>query len=166
MTFQAPIFNSGLIGKANEFVCNAWTDASRSVSANAEGIEWAQRQVLRQDVPERWLAKLTAATQIAANRWSYDFVQFAIDQSNLSVVVDGTFGTGSGAINLRELANTATTVDGSALNGSTIGPVGSKVYNGNWMMNNLEGFVEMHSAYKTDGSVLFWFSSPNPVNCQ
>ena len=166
MTFQAPIFNSGLFGKANEFVCNAWTEASRAVSESAEGMEWAQQQAKQVRLPDTWLAKVTAATSIGNNRWTYDFSPFAIDASHAVVSVSGTFGTGSGAINIRELRNTTTALDGSPLPaGATVGPFGSTWSGSAWSTTSLAGYCKMHADYRSDGSVLFWFSELNPTRC-
>lgn len=166
MTFQAPIFNSGLFGKANEFVCNAWTESSRAVAASAEGIEWAQQQVKRLNLPDVWLAKVTAASSLATNRWTYTFEPFAIDSSSAAVSVSGTWGTGSGAINIRELRNTSTAIDGSPIPaGASIGPFGSTWSGSAWSTTSLAGYCEMHTEYRDDGSVLYWFSEINPSRC-
>ena len=168
MSYQTPIFESGLFGKANRFVCNGWTQSAQAVSANAEGIEWAQRQVVQGSVPERWLAKLTAATSIGSDRWSYTFEPFGINSINApaGLISASTWGKGTGALNLRELRNDGNQVDGSPKpSGSTIGPVGS-VYSGSaWTITNLAGYVEIHLDYNTSGGVLYWFSEPNPVRC-
>ena len=166
MTFQAPIFNSGLFGKANEFVCNAWTEASRSVSASAEGIEWAQRQVAKSDLPDRWLAKVTAASSAGTNKWTYTFEPFVIDSGGAPASVSGTWGTGTGAINIRELRNSGSEIDGSPIPaGASIGPFGSTWSGTAWSTTSLSGYTEMHSDYRSDGSVLFWFDGINPTRC-
>ena len=167
MSYQTPIFESGLFGKANRFVCNGWTQSAQAVAANAEGLEWAQRQVVQGSVPERWLAKLTAATSIGADRWTYTFEPVAISSSNApAALLTSTWGAGTGAINIRELRNDGSQVDGSPKpSGSSIGPVGSVYASGAWTTSSLAGYVEIHLDYNTSGEVLFWFSEPNPVRC-
>jgi len=167
MSYQAPIFESGLFGKANRFVCNGWTQSAQAVSANAEGIEWAQRQVVQGSVPERWLAKLTAATSIAPDRWIYTFEPFGITANREpAALLSSTWGKGTTAINLRELRNDGSQVDGSPKpSGSSIGPVGSTYGASGWTTSQLTGYVEMNLDYTTSGGVLYWFSEPNPVRC-
>lgn len=165
MSYQTPIFENGLFGKANRFVCNGWTESSQTVFQNSEGIEWAQRQVVQGSVPDRWLAKLTAATAITTDRWTYSFQPLGIVGASPATLLAGTWGVGSGAINLRELRNDGVNVDGSPKpTGATIGPVGS-TYTNAWSLGNLAGYVEMHLSYQNNGSVLYWFSEPNPVRC-
>ncbi len=166
MSYQEPIFNSGLFGKANRFVTNAWTDAARAANAYAEGMEWAQRQVVSGSPTETWLAKLTTATVLAPNRWRYAFTGFDITSAGAALTSANTFGEGTLAINIRELRNTAGAVDGSPIpTGATVGPVGSAWTAGAWTTSSLEGYVWMHASYCTDGSTLFWFDTPNPVRC-
>lgn len=167
MTYEWPIFTEGLFGKANASVCNAWTQSARIVLSSTEAIDWASRAKDAYVHPDRWLAKITAATLISGpgNRWSYTFEPFEISGTS-SVAVAGTGQTGTGALNLREIVNTTTIADGSPLaTGVTIGPVGS-IYSGSaWSTTGLLGYVEMNTAHKADGSVLYWFSSPNPGRC-
>ena len=166
MSYQEPIFTSGLFGKANRFVTNAWTDAARAANAYAEGMEWAQRQVVSGSPTETWLAKLTTATVLAPNRWRYAFVGFDITSLGLPVTSSNTFGEGTLALNLRELRNTAAAMDGTPIPlGATVGPVGSTWAANDWTVVDLEGYVWMHASYCTDGTTLFWFDTPNPVRC-
>lgn len=164
MTYQSPIFTTGLFGKANSFVCNSWQEAAAVVAAHAEGMDWAQRQALKGGVPERYLAKVTAASSISANRWSYTFSAIGIDASHGPVSLSGDFGSGTGALNIREIRNDGNHIDGSPLEGFEIGPFGSKWSSGGWL-TNLEGYCEMVAEHRTDGSVLFWFDAPNPSRC-
>lgn len=166
MSFQRPVFNSGgLWGKANQFVCNAWTDSAEAVSENAEGIRWSQQQLLRDNITERWLAKITAATAIAANRWEYEFEHATVNAARMGAILSNAIGKGTGAINIRELTNTVLLVDNSAIPpGATIGPVGS-VYAAGWPLAPLNAYVEMVLSYDEDGGLLYWFDAPNPVEC-
>lgn len=168
MSYQEPIFTSpaGLFGKANGFVVNAWTDAARSTNANAEGMDWAQRQVVQGAMNRTWLAKLTTASPISPNRWRYSFVAFNITDSAGPSLPNTTFGAGSNAVNIRELRNTAAILDGSPMpNGATAGPVGSSWHESSWTSSALDGYVWMHASYTPTGSTLFWFDTPNPVRC-
>lgn len=168
MSYQEPIFTSaaGLFGRANGFVVNAWTDAARAANAYAEGMEWAQRQVVAGRVTDAWLAKLTAATVLAPNRWRYAFTGFDITAAGGVATSSNTFGEGTLALNLRELRNTAAALDGSPIpTGATAGPVGSSWNGTAWTTANLEGYVWMHASYCSDGTTLFWFDTPNPVRC-
>ena len=170
MSYQEPIFTSpaGLFGKANGFVVNAWTDAARSTNANAEGMEWAQRQVVQGGMNRTWLAKLTQAVPLAGafNRWRYHFVPFNVTIAGTPTVTQTTFGVGEGALNIRELRNTPAQVDGSPIpNGASVGPVGSTWAANAWTTTSLEGYVWMHVSYTPTGTTLFWFDTPNPVRC-
>lgn len=170
MSYQEPIFNSesGLFGRANRFVVNSWVDASRATNAYSEGMDWAQRQVIQGGMNRTWLAKLTAATLIAPNRWRYAFSAFNITAGFLPQLTPTTFGQGVDAVNIRELRNTAAQVDGSPIpNGASVGPVGSSwsAQNVAWNTTELEGYVWMHASYTPTGTTLFWFDTPNPVRC-
>lgn len=176
MSFQRPIFNKGLFGRANASVCNAWMDSAETVAQNAEGIAWASDQLVRGRIVESWLAKLISATLIAPNRWKYQFEPFAINLiANNAVPTNlqtGTFGANfdtnheSLAFNIRELRNTATVIDGSPLPaGTTIGPVGSDFNGSTWSVAGLAGYVLMNLEYDSRGYSLFWFDTPNPTAC-
>ena len=173
MSHQQPIFHDGLFGKANAFVCNSWQQSANAVSANAEGIEWAQRQVVAGISVRKFLAKITGATEIsgATFRWTYSFEPFTIDGSAswLAETVDSSFGSASGgfdqAINFRELRNDDAYIDGSPTGGTIeAGPFGSRYENDAWT-EELAGYCEMTVSHRSDGKVLFWFSEPNPVRC-
>lgn len=177
MSYQVPIFESGLFGKANRFVCNSWTASAQAVAQNAEGIEWAQQQLIKPNIPLRWFARVTEATLIYPNRWKYKFEPFAIRETVGNVpmspvplvqqpVNEKIWGAGVGAINLREIDNTSSIIDGSPLpGGASIGPVGSRYVNGAWTTLAISGCVEINLDYLDDGQVLYWFASPNPVKC-
>lgn len=176
MSFQRPIFNKGIFGRANATVVNGWTDSAEMVSQNADGIAWASAQVVSGRIVETWLAKLLTALPIGANRWKYTFEPFAIQLNANNAVpvtlVAGTFGaTLDGqhhhhAFNIRELRNTAADIDGSPLNiNTTIGPVGSSYAGNAWQLLGLSGYVHMHLEYDSEGRSLYWFDCPNPVQC-
>jgi len=168
MSFQTPIFERGLFGKANGFVCNAWTESSNLVAQHEEGLAWAQRQVISGTVETRFLAKITAATPIGAtsNRWLYSGVALAITGAYLPTGISGNFGTFSNAINLRELRNTSTTLDGSPIpTGGSAGPVGSTWSGAAWTTGSLEGYAEVVVANDTSGGVFYYFSEMNPTRC-
>lgn len=164
---QVPIFESGLFGKANSIVCNSWTDAARIVAENAEGIRWAQSQVVGGHVTLRFLAKITSAASLAPNRWLYTGTAMQLTSTYATSVPSGSFGTFSAAINLRELRNTSTMVDGSLLDGATIGPVGSEYVDADdaWKLTGLEGYVEMVADYNSSGGLVYWFDCVNPSVC-
>jgi hypothetical protein len=165
MTYEWPIFTEGLYGKANASVCNAWTQSARIVLSSAEALDWANRTKDGFDQPDRWLAKVTVATGISSNRWSYTFVPVIISGTT-TANLSGTGQAGSGALNLREMNNTTILADGSPLaSGVTIGPVGSTWGGSSWSTSSLTGIVEMNVEHKADGSVAYWFSSPNPGRC-
>lgn len=185
MSFQRPIFNNGLFGKANASVCNGWTEATQTVSDNADGIAWAQRQVVQGMRRSTWLAKLTEAVVFAPGRWRYKFVPFTLNATtgapvplveSVPGVFEATFGKNVGtephelAYNLREITNDGVRSDGSIIGQNvTIGPVGSWVdlqaSPANWKTTDLKGYVEMHVEYDAEGKTLYWFSEQNPVHC-
>lgn len=167
MTYEWPIFTEGLFGKANASVCNAWTQSARIVLSSSEALDWATRAKDAYAQPERWLAQVTVAAAISGstNRWSYTFVPIIISGSTVSNLA-GTGQAGSGALNLREMRNTASLADGSPLaSGMSIGPVGSVWGGSSWSTTLLTAIVEMNVEHKADGSVAYWFSSPNPGRC-
>lgn len=174
MSYQRPIFNSGLYGKANASVMNGFVDSAEAVFFNEEGLRWAQRQVVQGELQLTFLAKLTAATVLLPNRWEYVFEPFVIHTAAAfrvpTTLTAGTWGSSTGdattkAVNLRELRNTATVIDGSALpGGASIGPVGS-VYAGGWATTSLEGYVFMHVDTDKQGNLVHWFDAPNPIDC-
>jgi hypothetical protein len=165
MTYQQPIFDAGLFGKANRFVCNSWTDAAAFVGRNAEGIEWAQAQLGRGAVPTRWLARVTKATSIGVDRWTYEFESIVLTDTHTAQATAGSFGKGTGAINLREIGNDGLKVDGSPKpGGASVGPVGSSWLGSSWNPT-LSAVVEMNLVYDSTGAAAWWFSSPNPVRC-
>ncbi len=178
MSFQRPIFNKGLFGRANVSVCNLWTDSAEVVAQNTEGIAWATQQLVRGRIEESWLARLTEAVQIGPYRWKYRFEPFTIDLSNnLAVATNlqpGTFGSTLDtehhhyAFNIRELRNTADKLDGSLLNlGTSAGPVGSTyIGNDQWTLAGLQGYVHLHLEYDAQGKTLYWFDCPNPIECE
>jgi len=162
---QVPIFESGLFGKANSIVCNSWTDAARIVAENAEGIRWAQSQVVGGHITTRFLAKITSATALAANRWLYSGTAMQLTSTNATSVPTGSFGTFSAAVNIRELRNTATLADGTLLDTASIGPVGSEYVDDAWKLTGLEGYVEMVADYNSSGGLVYWFDCVNPSVC-
>lgn len=165
VTYQNPIFEKGLFGAANESVCNWWTETSRIVSENTEGIRWAQQQVVGGHVTTRFLAKITSATLLAPNRWLYSGTAFQITSTYATSVPSGSFGTFSSAVNIRELRNTATLADGSLLDSATIGPVGSEYVDDAWSLTGLAGYVEMVADYNSSGGLVYWFDCANPSAC-
>lgn len=165
VTYQNPIFEKGLFGAANESVCNWWTETSRIVSENTEGIRWAQQQVVGGHVTTRFLAKITSATLFAPNRWVYSGTAFHITSGFATAVPSGSFGTFNSAVNLRELRNTTSQADGTALTYMTIGPVGSEFLNDAWKTSNLAGYVEMVADYNSSGGLVYWFDCANPSAC-
>ena len=167
MTYEWPIFTEGLFGKANASVCNAWTQSARIVLSSSEALDWATRAKDAFEQPERWLAKITSATAVggASNRWTYAFEPIIISGTT-TAALSGTGQKATGALNLREFYNTALPVDMSPLpTGATIGPVGSDFNGTVWPTTPLTAIVEMNVEHKADGSVAYWFSSPNPGRC-
>lgn len=174
MSYQRPIFNSGLYGKCNASVMNGFVDSAEAVFANEEGLRWAQRQVVQGELQLTFLAKLTAATVLAPNRWEYVFEPYTHSSAATlrvpTTLTTTTWGSSTAdpstkAINIREARNTATVIDGSALPaGASIGPVGS-TYAAGWTTTSLAGYVWMHVEYDKDGGILHWFDAPNPIDC-
>ncbi len=174
MSYQRPIFNAGLYGKANASVMNGFVDSAEAVFANEEGLRWAQRQVVQGDLQLTFLAKLTSATLLAPNRWEYAFEPYTYSSSATGrlpvALTTTTWGASTTdpktkAINIRETRNLSANIDGSPLpTGASIGPVGSSWATG-WPTSGLEGYVWMHAEYDQDGGILHWFDAPNPIKC-
>lgn len=168
MSIQRPIFQQGLLGAANREVCNLWTDGAEIARDGADAIEWARGQMVGFRTADAWLAKITSATLLSTNRWSYAGVAFDLDGSNAPIARTESFGVFTGALNIREIRNGAGVVDGSPLPaGASIGPVGS-VWNAGtstWTTTALEGYVWMRRAYRTNGAELVFFDTMNPGKC-
>jgi hypothetical protein len=171
MTFQRPIFSKGLFGKANRMVCNGWTQAAAVTQDNAQGIEWAQRQIVRGNIIAQGLCTVlsAAAWSGATNRWLYTvklwvpdpYVAGGIAQPN-----DDRFSY-TNCANLREWHNVAGVADCMDLTTplAEIGPVGSRYTGGAWPTTNLEAKVHVCVVYDRKGLHFPYFDRPNPIRC-
>jgi hypothetical protein len=171
MTFHRPVFAQGLFGSANRVVANQWTNGSEVAVANHAGIQWATSQLVRAQIISQGLVKLTAATLIAPNQWSYEcdtWIPISPSGSaSISPPVDERFLLDP-VYNLREQYNTASLADGNDLTNpaSTIGPVGS-IWDGTaWPTTNLSAEVLVFIVYDRAGTMYPFFDRPNPVRCE
>lgn len=169
MTYMRPKFEQGLFGSANKFVCNRWTDSAELVAGAAEGIQWAQQQLVQGAIVKQALCEVTAAASLAANRWTYTvkgWVPPSIAGAGISAPVDERFDYTT-VRNLREEHNTATTADGMDLTtpASTIGPVGSVWSGSAWTTSSLQAKVMVYVVYDLGGNAYAFFDRPNPVRC-
>lgn len=168
MSTQRPIFQQGLLGAANREVCNLWTDGAEIARDGSDAIEWARAQMVGFRPAEAWLAKITSATLLSTNRWTYSGTAVDLDGSNAPIARTDSYGVFTGALNIREIRNGAGVVDGSPLPaGATIGPVGSvwDTATSSWTTTGLAGYVWMRRAYRTNGAELVFFDTMNPGKC-
>lgn len=171
MPIMRPIFDGrgmpGARGKAGREVANTWTNGAEVALAGVQQLDNAKLQLFPSTIAYRWLGKCTAATSIGANRWKYEGEAIAIAGTAPILLAAGDqFGRFVDALNIRELRNDATAIDGSPLPaGATIGPVGSTWSGGSWSTTELAGYVELCAGYLDDGSLLVWFSENNPGRC-
>lgn len=168
MSTQRPIFQQGLLGAANREVCNLWTDGAEIARDGADALEWARAQMVGFRTSDAWLAKITSATLLSTNRWTYSGSAFNLDGSHAPIASTDSYGAFTGALNLREIRNAAGVVDGSPLPaGASVGPVGSvwDTATSAWTTTGLAGYVWMRRAYRTNGADLVYFDTPNPGKC-
>jgi hypothetical protein len=171
MSNQRPIFNSGLYGKANRTVMNAFMDSADTLAANQGAIDWAYRASMPEPFATRtFLARIQTATVITANcRWSYAGTEAVLlSASPWHEIVTGSNYDFTGALNLRELFNTSgTDIDGMDIStpASTVGPVGSAYASAAWGTTGLEALVVMTMSYTKTGTVSYYFDRPNPIRC-
>lgn len=169
MTYHRPKFEQGLFGSANRFVCNRWSDGAEFTMANAEGVAWAQQQIVRGSVLSTHLCQVESATVLAANRWIYTVKQWvpaAIAGSAISNPTDERFKYTT-CRNIREEHNTATLVDGMDITtpAASVGPVGSVWSGAAWTTTNLSAKLLVHVVYDLGGNAYAFFDRPNPVRC-
>ena len=170
MSNQRPIFNSGLYGKANRTVMNAFMESADTLAVNQGAIDYAYRASMPEAFATRtFLARIQTATVITAGcRWSYAGTESVLlSASPWHETVTGTQYDFTGAINLREIFNSSSTdIDGMDLTSpaSTVGPVGS-YYSSGWVTTSLEALVVMTVAYTKTGAAAYYFDRPNPIRC-
>jgi hypothetical protein len=170
MSNQRPIFNSGLYGKANRTVMNAFMDSADALAANQPAIDYAYRASMPEAFATRtFLARIQTATLITAGRWSYAGTEAVLlSASPWHENVTGTQYDFTGALNLREIFNTSgTDIDGMDFTtpASTVGPVGSSYVSAAWATTSLEALVIMTVSYTKTGAVSYYFDRPNPMRC-
>lgn len=170
MSNQRPIFNSGLYGKANRTVMNAFMESADTLAVNQGAIDYAYRASMPEPTQSRtFLARLQTATVVTAGcRWSYAGTEAVLlSASPWHENVTGTQYNFTGAFNLRELFNTSSTdIDGMNISSpaSTVGPVGS-YYSTEWVIDGLEALVIMTVSYTKTGAAAYYFDRPNPIRC-
>lgn len=177
MTWNRPIFDSGLFGQANRTVCNLWTRGAAMAEDNAETFAWARREMAAGAIRDLGLVQLQTATLItgANNRWKYEFVPFYPTNQNgiadiITVLPSHTAFSNQVAYNLREWFNTATLVDNMDISvpPASVGPVGSR-YNagtGSWPGSPLYAVVQLRVVLDKAGREFPYFDRPNPVRCE
>lgn len=167
MTWHRPNFRNGLMGAANRYVSNAWTDSSITVQQHRDGIEWAQSQLVQGSIVAQSLCTVKSATSIGANKWSYTIELFSpTGTGGITVGSDERFNY-SNARNLREEFNTSTVVDGMDITSpaATVGPVGSVYTGGAWPVTSLQARVYVWVVYDSVGTAVPFFDRPNPIRC-
>lgn len=167
MTWHRPNFRNGLMGSANRFVANAWTDSASTVTQHQDGIVWAQQQLVQPTIVASGLCSIKSAANLATNRWTYTIELWSPTATGgITVPADDRFNY-SNARNLREEFNTSTLVDGMDIStpASTIGPVGSIYTAGAWTTSALQARVYVWVVYDSNGTAVPFFDRPNPIRC-
>jgi len=175
MAWQNPIFNANMYGGLTRFAMNGFAQTQRVATANAAGIKFAQGEAFNKAPTKSVLVTLETATAIsgAPNRWTYAvkiWFPTPIGGGGITLPTNDKSGTYAAAINLRELHNSSTLVDGmniSTAPAATVGPVGS-IYNissNSWPTTDLLAKVELHVCYDSSGAVFPYFDRPNPIRC-
>lgn len=175
MAFQNPIFNGNLYGGLTRFAMNGFAQTQRVATANAAGIKFAQGEAFAKAPTKSVLVSLDSATAIsgAFNRWTYSvkiWFPTPVTGTGITVPTNDLSGTYAAAINLRELYNTSTLVDGMNISiapAATVGPVGSIYDSGTaqWPTGQLSAKVELHVSNDSTGAVFAYFDRPNPLRC-
>lgn len=170
MTWHRPNFRDGLFGAANRFVTNAWTDSADAVKRNAEGLAWAQQQVVSANLVKFHLCTLKSATLVTPNIWKYQVTVWSPPHpagGGVADPADKRFDWPE-VWNLREFHNTASVVDGMDITNPpvSVGPVGS-TWNGTaWTLTPLQAKVNVWVVYDLAGKAYPYFDRPNPVRCE
>ena len=172
MTYTRPIFSRGLFGKANRLVCNGWTEAAAAVGENRQGLDWAQRQLVRGTVIAQALCTVNSATAWSGgtNRWLYSVQLWVPDPyvaGGIAQPADSRF-TYTDCVNIREWHNVAGLAVCNDLTtpAASIGPVGSQYTAGAWPTTNLSAKVHVWVVYDRKGLVFPYFDRPNPLRCE
>lgn len=176
MSYQNPIFNGNLIGKANRVVMNDLVRKADKVAASTPVLDWGQIAMRPGNFEiSCFLAVLKGFVQInSLLRWKYSFRRAALkDVGNVKWYDDVTDAEDDSAadkvaINLYELPNTATSTQDGGLSvpPSTVGPVGAIYENDTWVWpGTSHALVVMYRAYQVDGNICYFFSHPNPYRC-
>lgn len=175
MSYQRPIFTTGLYGKANHVVMNGMVEAVETVGDYRGALEWARQQLAEDPQTMRsFPAVLTSAASMGAGtyRWTYSgsrAVFLSSGSPQVESINDSTDGF-SGAYNLRELFNQTNPIDGmnpTANPEVTVGPVGATYTSTNtWSVTSLKAVVIMYVTLDKQGNVFRFFDRPNPVRCK
>jgi hypothetical protein len=171
MSWTRPIFNEGIAG-ANRAVVNSWTQGAATAIDNRDTLRWARREMGAGQIVTMGLCEVRNASAIAGAgyRWTYTVRLWfppPLTGSGVTVGTDLTFDY-TNCINLREYHNTATRVDGVAVNATPadqFGPVGSQYSGGNWTTSELSAKVLVHVVMDTAGNAFPFFDRPNPYRC-
>lgn len=171
MSWNRPIFNQGIAG-ANRAVVNNWTAGSAVALDNRDAMRWARQEMAAGSVVTMGLCEILSATLItgAAYRWKYTtrlWFPPPLTGSGVTVGTDLTFSY-TDCINLREYHNTATRVDGVAVNATPtdqFGPVGAVYSGGSWNLSELLAKVIVYVAMDTAGNAFPFIDRPNPYRC-
>jgi hypothetical protein len=172
MTFHTPRFNQGLFGKANRFVTGGWQQASETVQARGEALEWAYGQMVQGRAISQELITLQSAAVLsnAVYRWTY-FVRHWFPESPTGVAgvpdKNDTRFTYTTAYNLREWHNDALFLDGmDPTNPSVVvGPVGGQWDGVEFTKTGLKAKCLAWVAIDRSGNAVCFFDRPNPVRC-
>lgn len=173
MSYQRPKFTSSVYGGLTRPVMQDMQRAGDVIrdQAGAEAITWANRERMSARSVSMGLVELVSATAIggAAYRWNYT-VRLWHPAGAGGITLPGTDSrfTYSNAINLRELHNTATRVDGVTINAAPtdqFGAVGAVFSGGTWSNGELLAKVQLFVVYDTAGAAWPYFDRPNPYRC-
>ena len=172
MSYHTPRFRQGLMGKANRFVTNGWTQAAEVVHQRGDAIDWASFEMVKPRQSWQELITIDSAAVIAGAtyRWTYSVkLWFPESPTGATGVPDknDTRFTYSAAYNLREWHNSATFLDGMDPGNPSVivGPVGSQWGGGAFTTTALKAKTLAWVAMDRSGKAVCFFDRPNPVRC-
>lgn len=164
-----PVLTRNVIGSLTRETTQLMIDGAALAMDNAPAIDAAKQLLLPGQTAMRFLAKFTAATAMGGtyNRYLYTGEPMMIDYAHDPQLLTDSWGEITDAINISELRNTETELDGTPLpDGATAGPFGSSWTGSAWTTSGLNGYAECCATFRDDGTLLFWFDKQLPIRCE
>jgi hypothetical protein len=172
VSYQRPKFTQGVYGGLTRPVMQDMQRAGDVIrdQAGGDAIAWANTRRMEGNSVSMGLVEITGATLIsgASYRWNYSVkLWHPAGAGGITLPSTDSRFTYTNALNLRELYNTATLVDGVTVNATPtdqFGPVGSYFTGGAWA-TQYSARVQLFVVYNTAGAAWPYFDRPNPYRC-